>query len=64
MTKYLLVFVGGGIGSMARLFVTNLMGKQMGTAFPWGMLSVNLLGALVSSWRFGGPPLRPNGICW
>jgi CrcB protein len=47
MTKYLLVFVGGGIGSMARLFVTSFTGKQIGTAFPWGTLSVNLLGALV-----------------
>lgn len=46
MTKYVLVFVGGGIGSMARLFVTSLVGKQMNTAFPWGTLTVNLLGAL------------------
>lgn len=46
MTKYLLVFFGGGIGSMARLFVTSLMGKQIGTTFPWGTLTVNLLGAL------------------
>ncbi len=47
MTKYMLVFVGGGIGSMARLFVTSLVGKQVGTAFPWGTLAVNLVGALV-----------------
>lgn len=47
MTKYLLVFVGGGIGSMARLFVTSFAGKQMRTAFPWGTVAVNLLGALV-----------------
>lgn len=46
MTKYVLVFVGGGIGSMVRLFVTSLVGKQMNTAFPWGTLTVNLLGAL------------------
>ncbi len=46
MIKYVLVFVGGGIGSMARLFVTSLVGKQISTAFPWGTLAVNLLGAL------------------
>lgn len=47
MTKYILVFVGGGVGSMARLFVTSLVGKQVGTVFPWGTLAVNLFGALV-----------------
>jgi fluoride exporter len=47
MGTYVVVFVGGGIGSMARLFIISLMGKQVGTAFPWGTLAVNLLGALV-----------------
>lgn len=47
MTKYLLVFFGGGIGSMARLFVTSFVGKQTSTTFPWGTLTVNLLGALM-----------------
>lgn len=31
---------------MARLFVTSLVGKHVGTAFLWGTLAVNLLGAL------------------
>lgn len=35
------------MGSMARLFVTSFAGKQMGTAFPWGTLAVNLQGTLV-----------------
>jgi CrcB protein len=43
----MLGFVGGGIGSIARLFVASLVGKQIGTAFPWGTLAVNLIGALV-----------------
>lgn len=47
MAKYTLVFLGGGIGSMARLFVTSLIGKQVGAAFPWGTLAVNLVGALL-----------------
>lgn len=32
---------------MARLFVTSLVGKQVGAAFPWGTLAVNLVGALL-----------------
>lgn len=47
MTQYVLVFVGGGVGSMARLLVTSLVGRQVGSAFPWGTLAVNLLGALL-----------------
>jgi CrcB protein len=31
---------------MVRLFVTGLIGKHVGTAFPWGTLVVNLIGAL------------------
>ena len=34
MNKYILVFLGGGVGSMARLFLTSADGKQTGTAFP------------------------------
>ena len=47
MTHYLLVFCGGGLGSIARLFVTSLLGTQMGTTFPWGTLAANLIGALM-----------------
>ena len=45
--NYVFVFLGGGIGSMARLFVSSQMGKYIGTAFPWGTLIVNLAGALI-----------------
>lgn len=46
MINYLAVFVGGGLGSVARLFVSSQMAKHMGTGFPWGTLAVNLIGAL------------------
>ena len=68
MTKYVLVFVGGGIGSMVRLFVTSLVGKQMNSAFPWGTLTVNLLGALaigllIELMASSGPSRTINAIC-
>lgn len=42
--KFLLVFIGGGLGAMARYFVsTNLAGK-LGN-FPIGTLTANILGS-------------------
>ncbi len=43
----LLVFVGGGFGSVARYAMMRAIGRVMGTAFPWHTLGVNLLGALL-----------------
>jgi CrcB protein len=45
--NYLFVFLGGGIGSMVRLFVSSQMGRHIGNTFPWGTLVVNLTGALI-----------------
>ena len=40
----LAVFVGGGIGSCARHLV-NVAGMQvLGTGFPWGTITVNIVG--------------------
>lgn len=44
--KFLLVFVGGGLGAMARYFVTvNLAGK-LGN-FPLGTMAVNIFGSFL-----------------
>jgi len=42
----LLVFVGGGFGSVARYAMMKAIGRLMGPTFPWHTLGVNLLGAL------------------
>ncbi|MDN3556098.1 fluoride efflux transporter FluC [Halomonas maura] len=54
-----LVAMGGALGGMARLAVTELAARWLGRAFPWGTLMVNLggtlaLGALAA--RLGWPP--------
>ncbi len=41
----LLVFVGGGIGSVCRFFITTAIGARFGN-FPFGTLAVNFLGGL------------------
>lgn len=47
MFNYLLVFVGGGAGSVLRLAMSSMVAQKMGTGFPWGTLTVNILGAVV-----------------
>ena len=41
------VFFGGGLGAVARLGLGTAVGHWAGTAFPWGTLTVNLLGCLM-----------------
>jgi len=47
MSYAIMVFVGGGLGSMARYGVNLLAASWLGTAFPYGTLAVNALGGLV-----------------
>lgn len=43
----LLVFVGGGLGSVARYLVTLAGVALAGTGFPWGTMTVNVVGSAV-----------------
>jgi CrcB protein len=45
--NYLLVFIGGGIGSVLRHTVNVLSAKGLGIAFPYGTLTVNVTGSIV-----------------
>lgn len=42
----LFVFVGGGVGSVARYAMMRGIGRFVSSDFPWHTLGVNLLGAL------------------
>ncbi len=44
--SYLWVFIGGGLGSAARLAVSEMVARRVGDGFPWGTLAVNLTGSL------------------
>ncbi len=57
MTNWLLVFIGGGLGSLARFAVGQLFGKYW-TVFPFGTFAANvaacfLFGAAVSLFQKG-----------
>ena len=42
MQKYVLIALGGGLGSILRYWVGSTVGGRMGVRFPFGTLVVNL----------------------
>jgi len=40
-----LVMAGGGLGAALRFIIGDAMQRQFGNGFPWGTLTVNLIGA-------------------
>lgn len=44
---YLIVFIGGGLGSMLRHAVNVLGARWLGTSFPYHTLTVNITGSFV-----------------
>jgi CrcB protein len=49
----LAVAVGGAVGAVARLGVTQWLGLALGRQFPWGTLAVNVLGSFVIGLLYG-----------
>jgi len=50
---WIIVGVGGFIGSTARFLFLGPLARWWGTTFPWGLLSVNVLGSLLIGLVFG-----------
>jgi CrcB protein len=44
---YLLAMFGSALGGGARLYVSTLVSRGLGTNFPWGTLAVNVAGCLL-----------------
>ena len=45
--KYLFIFLGGGLGSVTRFFLSDLTNRIFGNHFPHGTLVVNVIGSCV-----------------
>src|SRR5213592_528386 len=56
--NYLLVFIGGGLGSTLRHAVNMLSARTLGTAFPWGTFIINITGSTVMGLIAGYLALR------
>ncbi len=47
MLKGVLVFIGGGVGSVLRYAMSGWVYSVMGSGFPYGTFAVNVLGSFV-----------------
>lgn len=41
------IFVGGGLGSLARWWASGFVANHIGQTFPWGTLFVNVTGSFI-----------------
>ena len=47
MILFLLVFIGGGLGALARYSLAGFIYRVFGTSFPYGTLVVNVVGCFL-----------------
>jgi CrcB protein len=47
MERYLMVALGGAVGSVARYWLSEVVAQLVGEAFPWGTLLINVTGSFV-----------------
>lgn len=47
MLKYVMVGVGGGLGSILRFWLGSYIGSRMGARFPYGTLIINVTGSFL-----------------
>jgi CrcB protein len=45
--NYLWIFLGGGLGSIARFAGSSFIARCFGIAFPWGTLFANIVGSFI-----------------
>jgi CrcB protein len=50
--KYLMVGIGGCLGSVLRFWVSSYIGGRMGTRFPYGTLVINITGSFLVGLAF------------
>ena len=51
MTRlYALVALGGAIGSVGRFWLAGVVGRILGSGFPWGTVLINISGSFAIGW--------------
>ncbi len=62
MRNVLLVFLGGGIGSVLRYFTLLGAARLLPKAvFPWGVFAANILGCFALGFLFALPAMKEKG---
>lgn len=62
--QLLVVAAGGALGSVGRFLTSDWLTRIAGKGFPWGTLSVNLLGSLLAGLLFAWLAGREGGAAW
>jgi CrcB protein len=47
MSLYFWIFLGSGVGGLARFALSGLIAHRLGETFPWGTFAVNVSGSFV-----------------
>jgi len=64
LVKFSLIAAGGAAGALLRYFVSGWAYRWAGTGFPWGTLSVNVLGSFVIGFLWAASERTPFGPRW
>jgi CrcB protein len=59
MVRYLMVALGGAIGTVGRYWLSGIVARLVGETFPWGTLLINVSGSFVIG--FFGTLTGPDG---
>ena len=63
--QLMLVMAGGALGAGGRFVIGGWMTRHLGTGFPWGTFSVNLLGSFLAGFLLVWLEGRgPQGLLW
>jgi|SRR5882724_5254647 len=52
--SYLLIGIGGALGSVARYWCSLMAAAKVGGSFPWGTIMVNIIGSFLIGAAMGG----------
>lgn len=47
MLAYILVAIGGAVGSVARFWIGDIISARFGETFPWGTVIINITGSFL-----------------
>ncbi len=53
MSRLSFIAIGGAIGALLRYMISGMTYRYLGGSFPWGTLSVNLIGAFIIGFLWG-----------